>query len=111
MLIESVSGQSYGDYLAEAVFRPAALKATAYAPGPPPADAASGYHPDHDERLLQTHTEFNLSAGFAAGGIVSRTLAFSMRRAPSMCSPRSRADAVGTGRPIAKVAARVLVNS
>jgi len=54
MLIESVSGQSYGEYLAEAVSRPAGLTATAYAPGVPPADAANGYHPDRDDRLIQT---------------------------------------------------------
>lgn len=71
MLIESVSGQSYGEYLAEALFRPAGLKATAYAPSAQRAGAASGYHPDHDEQLIQTHHEFSLSAGFSAGGMVS----------------------------------------
>lgn len=71
LLIESVSGQSYGAYLREAVFNPAGLKSTAYAPAAYPGVAARGYHPDEHERLYVNHTDFHLSVGFSGGGIVS----------------------------------------
>lgn len=94
MLIESVSGQSYGSYLKARLFDPVGLEATAYAPDAYPATAARGYHPGDDDALGETHTDFQLSVGFSAGGIVS-TLSDLVRwdaalRGPRVLSSQSR---------------------
>ncbi len=71
LIIEKVSGRSYGDFLRDNLFRPLGMTATAYNPPRSPSQA-QGYEGSFDGPI-PTDNPLALSLGFASGGIVSTT--------------------------------------
>jgi D-alanyl-D-alanine carboxypeptidase len=68
MVIESVTGKTYGDFLRERIFRPLGMKDTAYLEPPGKSkDRAVGY--DWAEGTFRPSPYF--SGGFSAGGLIS----------------------------------------
>ncbi len=70
MIIEKVSGKTYGDYLAEQVLVPAGLKSTSYE-APNGSGRAQGYRRNGD--ALAVAGSISMSQPFAAGALVSTT--------------------------------------
>jgi CubicO group peptidase (beta-lactamase class C family) len=68
-IIEKVSGQSYGDFVATRLFAPAGMTRTVYGDAPDLADRALGYEPSGDG--LAPAPAIDLSTAFAAGGVRS----------------------------------------
>ena len=71
LIIEKVSGQSYGDFLHDNLFSPLGMTATAYNP-PSSRDQAQG-HLIRIDGAIPNPAPYALSLGFAAAGLVSTT--------------------------------------
>ena len=71
LIIEKVSGQAYGDFMRDTLFKPLGMTATAYNPPLSPVQA-KGYVVRMDGPS-PTPEPFALSLGFAGGGLVSTT--------------------------------------
>jgi CubicO group peptidase (beta-lactamase class C family) len=70
MVIEKVSGQTYGDFLRANIFAPLHMDATGYNP-PAGAKDAVGYEMGDDTPVAAAHRD--LTNSFSAGGLVSTT--------------------------------------
>ncbi|MFL5914817.1 MAG: serine hydrolase domain-containing protein [Gaiellaceae bacterium] len=74
LIIEHVSGESYGDFIREHVFRPLHMQESAVADRPPvPTRIASGYMPDPATGRLTEVRPFAHTAVLAPGGGIETT--------------------------------------
>jgi len=71
LIIEKVSGQSYGDFLHKNLFNPLGMTDTAYNPSPSWGQARG--HLIRIDGAIPTPSPYALSLGFAAAGLVSTT--------------------------------------